>query len=577
MSDPSAWRGAARNIVSYGDEGFSRYLRGAFLAASGYDPEDLSRPVIGITDSTSDFNPCHRALPSIIANVKRGVLEAGGLPFVFPTASLGESFMSPTTMLYRNMLALETEELVRAQPMDAVILLGGCDKTVPAHLMAAAVSDVPAIIDVVGSMITGSWRGERLGACTDCRRFWARYRGGELDDSEIAEVEGSLATTAGTCMVMGTASTMASLAEALGMMLPGGASPASPTGARLRHATATGRRAVELARDPVLPREILTPAAFENALHVLAAVGGSTNAIVHLLAVARRAGVALSLDDVDRVARTTPLLVDLKPSGTRYMEDFDHAGGVPVLMRALADRLDLSHVGVSGVPLAELVARTEPPAPWQDVIATPEQPIGPAGTLAVLRGSLAPDGAVLKVSAASPHLLQHTGPAVVFESPEDAAVRLDDPALDITADHVLVLRNAGPVAAGMPEAGSLPLPRRLAAAGVKDMVRVSDARMSGTSYGTVVLHCAPEAAVGGPLALVRDGDLIRLDTAGRRLDLLVDDEELARRRAALPPRALPPRGWRRLYAETVLQANLGADLAFLARHPSGPASDKGME
>ena len=569
MTDRSAPQGAARNITSYGDEGFSRYLRGAFLAAAGYDQEDLSRPIIGITDLTSDFNPCHRALPSIIENVKRGVVEAGGLPFVFPTASLGESFMSPTTMLYRNMLALETEELVRAQPMDAVVMVGGCDKTVPAQLMAAAVSDVPVIVDVVGSMITGSWRGERLGACTDCRRFWARHRAGELDKAEITEVEGSLATTAGTCMVMGTASTMASLAEALGMMLPGGATPTSPSGARLRHATATGRRAVELARDPLLPREILTPAAFENALHVLAALGGSTNAIVHLLAIARRAGVELTLDDVDRVARETPLLVDLKPSGTRYMEDFHHAGGVPVLLRALADRLDPGHVGVSGVPLAELVARTDPPAPWQDVIATPEQPIGPAGALVVLRGSLAPDGAVLKVSAASPHLLEHTGPAIVFDSPEDAAVRLDDPALDITADHVLVLRNAGPVAAGMPEAGSLPLPRRLAAAGVKDMVRVSDARMSGTSYGTVVLHCAPESAVGGPLALVRDGDLVRLDVAERRLDLLVDDVELARRRADLPPRTVPLRGWRRLHAETVLQANLGADLAFLAADVPG--------
>jgi dihydroxy-acid dehydratase len=573
MSTGDVGRGASRNITSYGDAGFSRYLRGAFLGAAGFDEQDLSRPIVGITDLTSDFNPCHRALPSIIENVKRGVLQAGGLPFVFPTASLGESFMSPTTMLYRNMLALETEELVRAQPMDAVVMLGGCDKTVPAQLMAAAVSDVPVMLDVVGAMTTGSWRGERLGACTDCRRYWARYRSGELDQTEIGEVEGSLATTAGTCMVMGTASTMASLTEALGMMLPGGATPTSPSGARLRHATQTGRRAVELARDPVLPREILTPAAFENALHVLAALGGSTNAIVHLLAVARRVGVAFSLDDVDRVARQTPLLVDLKPSGTRYMEDFHSAGGVPVLLRALQDRLDLTHVGVSGRPLRELVGRTDPPAAWQDVIGTLDRPVGAAGALAVLRGSLAPDGAVLKVAAASPQLLQHTGPAVVFDSPEDAAARLDDPALDITADHVLVLRNAGPVACGMPEAGSLPIPRRLAAAGVKDMVRVSDARMSGTSYGTVVLHCAPEAAVGGPLALVRDGDLVCLDVAGRRIDLLVDEDELVRRRGSVGRASLPARGWPRLYAETVLQANLGADLAFLtAAGPDDPGA-----
>jgi dihydroxy-acid dehydratase len=422
-------------------------------------------------------------------------------------------------------------------------------------------------------MTTGSWRGERLGACTDCRRYWARYRSGELDQTEIGEVEGSLATTAGTCMVMGTASTMASLTEALGMMLPGGATPTSPSGARLRHATQTGRRAVELARDPVLPREILTPAAFENTLHVLAALGGSTNAIVHLLAVARRVGVAFSLDDVDRVARQTPLLVDLKPSGTRYMEDFHNAGGVPVLLRALQDRLDLTHVGVSGRPLRDLVGSTDPPAAWQDVIGTLDSPVGAAGALVVLRGSLAPDGAVLKVAAASPRLLQHTGPAVVFDSPEDAAARLDDPTLDITAGHVLVLRNAGPVACGMPEAGSLPIPRRLAAAGVKDMVRVSDARMSGTSYGTVVLHCAPEAAVGGPLALVRDGDLVCLDVAGRRIDLLVDEDELARRRGSVGRASLPARGWARLYAETVLQANLGADLAFLtAAGPDDPGA-----
>jgi len=556
--------GITRNITSYGDEGFSRYLRGAFLSAAGYDEQDLSRPVVGITNLASDYNPCHRAMPELIENVKRGILEAGGLPFVFPTTSLGETFLSPTAMLYRNMLALETEELVRAQPMDAVVMLGGCDKTVPAQLMAAASSEVPVILDVVGSMTTGSWRGERLGACTDCRRFWARYRAGELDDDEIRDVGGSLATTAGTCMVMGTASTMASLTEALGMMLPGGATPPAPSGQRLRHATETGRRAVELARSPILPKQILTKPAFENALHVLSALGGSTNAVVHLLAVARRAGVRLTLDDVDRVARQTPLLVDLKPSGTGYMEDFHHAGGVPVLLRALEDRLDLDCVGVSGEPLRTLLARSSYPAGWQKVIHPLDRPLGDTGALAVLTGSLAPDGAVIKASAATPELLSHVGPALVFDSAEEAAHRLDDPDLDVTPDHVLVLRNSGPVAAGMPEAGSLPIPRRLAAAGVKDMVRVSDARMSGTSYGTVVLHCCPESAVGGPLALVRDGDLIRLDVPARRLDLLVSAEELDARRAHFRKPPLPRRGWRRLYAQTVLQANLGADLAFLS-------------
>jgi len=555
--------GISRDLSSYGDSGFSRYLRKAFLSAAGYGGEELSRPVVGITDLRSDYNPCHRQMGELLENVKRGVLSGGGLPLVFPTASLGESLLSPTSMLYRNLLAMETEELVRAQPMDAVVMLGGCDKTVPAQLMAAAVCDVPVVIDVVGPMLTNTWRGQRLGACTDCRRFWAQYRAGDLSELEIEDIEGSLATTAGTCMVMGTASTMASVTEALGMMLPGGATPPSPTGERLRHGTATGRRAVELARDPLLPREVLTRPAFENALRVLSALGGSTNAVVHLLAVARRAGIRLELDDFDRVSRETPLLVDLKPSGDGYMEDFHRAGGMPVLLKVLEPVLDTSHVGVSGVPLREQLREVGPPASWQRVIRPWDDPVGDCGALAVLRGSLAPDGAVIKVSAASPDLLVHEGPALVFDSPEDAARRLDDPDLDVTAEHVLVLRNAGPVASGMPEAGSLPLPRKLAEKGVRDMVRISDARMSGTSYGTVVLHCCPESALGGPLSLVRDGDRVRLDVPGRRVDLLVKHEELVRRAAAWQPPELPARGWRRLHAQTVLPASLGADLDFL--------------
>jgi len=555
--------GVRRNLTSYGDAGFSRYLRGAFLAGAGFDAEDLTRPVIGIANLTSDYNPCHRLMPGLVDNVRRGVTEAGGLPFVFPTISLGESFLSPTSMLFRNLLAIDTEELIRAQPMDAVVLLGGCDKTVPAQLMAAASSDVPVILEVVGPMLSGSWQGEQLGACTDCRRFWSRHRAGEIGDEDIGEVERQLVNTAGTCMVMGTASTMASLTETLGMMLPGGATPPAPTGSRLRHATATGRRAVELALDPLLPRDILTPAAFGNALRVLAALGGSTNAVIHLLAIARRAKVDLPLEEFDRVAQTIPLLVDLKPSGGGYMQDFHNAGGVPVLLKALADELDLSHVGVSGQSLDDQLASVEPPPEWQDIIHPLGDPLGPSGALAVLHGSLAPDGAVIKVSAASPHLLQHEGPALVFDSPEDAASRLDDPDLDVTADHVLVLRNAGPIAAGMPEAGSLPIPRLLAEAGVRDMVRVSDARMSGTSYGTVVLHCSPESAAGGALAVVQDGDLIRLDVLNRQIDLVVDDAEITRRRARWAPPELPERGWRRLYAENVLQAHEGADLKFL--------------
>jgi dihydroxy-acid dehydratase len=550
-------------LTSYGDDGFSRFLRGAFLAAAGFDGDDLARPMIGITDLRSDYNPCHRAMPELVESIKRGVLEAGGLPMVFPTMSLGETLLSPTSMLFRNLLAMETEELISSQPMDAVVLVGGCDKTVPAQLMAAASSDIPVILEVTGPMLTNSWRGERVGACTDCRRMWARHRAGEIGAVDIAEVEGSLATTAGTCMVMGTASTMACMAEALGMMLPGGATPPSPAGGRLRHGTATGRRAVVLAAEGRAPRTILTRSAFVNALTVLAALGGSTNAVVHLLAIARRAAVDLSLGDFDRISAVVPLLVDLKPSGAGYMEDFDRAGGLPVLLKELESLLDLDETGVSGVSLREAVSRTKPAQPWQSTIRSLDEPLGPSGALAVLTGSLAPDGAVIKVSAASSHLLQHTGPALVFEGATDAALRLDDATLSVTAEHVLVLRNSGPVGAGMPEAGSLPIPRKLAERGVTDMVRVSDARMSGTSYGTVVLHCAPESAVGGPLGLVRDGDLIQLDVAGRRIDLLVAEEVLEARRAEFVPTEPPRRGWRRLYVERVLQANLGADLDFM--------------
>jgi len=556
-------RGPMRGVTSYGDVGFSRFLRGAFLAGAGYDKEDLARPLIGIADLTSDYNPCHRGMPAIVEHVKRGVLEAGGLPMVFPSMSLGETFLSPTAMLFRNLLAMETEELIRAQPMDAAVLIGGCDKTVPAQMMAAASSDVPVLLEVTGPMLTNTYEGQRLGACTDCRRMWSRHRAGEIDDDQIDRIEGALATTSGTCMVMGTASTMACMAEVLGCLLPGGATPPSPTGDRLRHAVATGRQAVSLAVTPVLASDVMTPAAFRNALTVLAAVGGSTNAVVHLLAIARRARVPLTLDTFDEMSQRVPLLLDLKPSGQGYMEDFHRAGGLPRLMQELSGLLDLTHVGLSGRPLSGMLATASTPKDPNQTIRTLAAPLGSTGALAVLRGSLAPDGAVIKASAATRALMQHTGPAMVFESAEDAAQRLDDPHLEVTADHVLVLRGSGPVGAGMPEAGSLPIPRKLASEGVTDMVRVSDARMSGTSYGTVVLHCAPESAVGGPLALVRDGDLIRLDVQGRRLDLLVDDDELARRHTHFRAPPPPERGWRRLYAMSVTQANEGADLEFL--------------
>jgi dihydroxy-acid dehydratase len=560
-SDP---RGIERGLTGYGDPAFSRYLRHAFLRSAGYDADDLRRPVVGIGHTCSDYTPCHRQMPELVEAVRRGVLEAGGLPMVFPITSLGEPLLSPTSMLYRNLAAMETEEMITAQPMDAVVLLGGCDKTVPAQLMAAISADVPALLVVTGPMLTGSWRGERLGACTDCRRLWARHRAGELDADEIDEVEGALCPTAGTCMVMGTASTMALVVEALGLMLPGGATAPAATGERLRHAVASGRRAVALARQELRPSQVLSPGSFTNAITVLGAVGGSTNAVIHLLAAAGRAGVELDLDDFDRICRRVPLLVDCKPTGSGYMEDVHRAGGLPALLKSLEPLLDPSAIRCDGLAVGEAVRGAAGPQPWQHTIGGLDQPVGSAGALAVLRGSLAPEGAVLKVAAATPDLLHHRGPALVFDSPDDVERRIDDPDLPVTPETVLVLRNAGPRAAGMPEAGSFPIPRRLAQRGVRDMVRISDARMSGTAYGTVVLHCAPEAAAGGPLALVRDGDVIELDTEARRLDLLVAETELqARRRSTAPPRPPAERGWRRLFLEHVEGANLGADLDFL--------------
>lgn len=562
ITAPDPVGGFDRRLTSYGDPGLSKFLRRAFLASAGLDAEDLAKPVIGICNTGSDYTTCHRDMPALLDAVRRGVLEAGGLPFQFTAMSLGEILMNPTTMMFRNLMAMEVEEQITAQPMDAVVLLGGCDKTVPAQLMAAASADLPAISLVVGPMMTGNWRGERLGACTDCRRMWADFRGDLLDDGEIAEINAELCPTAGTCMVMGTASTMGALLEALGMTLPRAGTAPAVSAERLRLGVATGRRAVRLAAEDLRPSRIMTRDAFHNALVVLAAVSGSTNAIIHLTAIARRLGITLTLDDFHDAARRTPVLVDCKPAGGRYLPDFHAAGGMPALLGELAPRLRLDAMTVTGRPLGEQVESGAPR--WQDVIRTLDAPLKPAGALIALRGSLFPDGAVIKASAASPGLLRHRGRAVVFESLADVEARLDDPGLEISAEDVLVLRNIGPAAAGMPEAGAIPIPRKLARAGVRDMVRISDGRMSGTAYGTVVLHGAPEAARGGPIALVRDGDLIELDVPAGRVDLLVPEDELARRRAELGPPAPPPaRGWRRLYAERVLQADQGADLDFL--------------
>ena len=565
---PTEPAGVDRGPTSYGDPGFSRYLRRAFLASAGLDTEDVERPIIGIVDTGSDYTTCHRQAPELVAAVKRGVLEAGGLPMVFPTMSLGEILLSPTSMLFRNLMAMETEEMIRAQPMDAVVLIGGCDKTIPAQLMGSISADRPAIVLPVGAMMTGSYQGEQLGACTDCRRFWAEHRSGSLDEEGVTEVRESLCPTAGTCMVMGTASSMASINETLGMGVLGSASPPSVTGDRHRAAVRSGRTAVAAAVARRRPSTFLTLESFENAITVLVALSGSTNAIVHLLAVAGRAEVPLQLTDFSRIAARVPLLVDCKPAGVGYMQDFHNAGGLPTLLKELEPLLHLDAMTVDGRTMGECLADVAPPQPWQTTIRTLEEPLGDTGSLAVVSGSLAPDGAIIKPAATDGRLLSHRGPALVVDGPDDAASRLDDPDLQVTPDHVLVMRNAGPIAAGMPEAGSMPIPRVLAAQGVKDMVRVSDARMSGTAYGTVVLHVSPESAAGGPLALVEDGDEIELDARAGRLELHVDEAELERRRAQLVPRELPERGWRRLYADRVMPAHLGADLDFLVGRTS---------
>ena len=562
--------GLRRGLTHYGDPDFALYLRRSFARSMGYGEAMLERPVVGICNTASGFNNCHRLLPELIEAVKRGVLAAGGLPLEFPTISLGEPFLSPTSLMFRNLMSMDVEEMIRAQPMDAVVLVGGCDKTVPALLMGALSADKPAILVVAGPMMTGRYREARLGACTDCRRFWAEYRGGRIDEPEIRRIETRLATTAGTCPVMGTASTMACLAETLGMMLPGTATIPAVHADRLRAGEASGVRAVALAREAgPTPRQIVTPAAVENALRVLLAIGGSTNGILHLTAIAGRADVEVSLDRFNELSDHTPVLVDLKPTGPHYMEDLFAGGGLGAVLRELAPALHLDAPLVTGETLG---ARLESEPDWVDrsVVRSIEEPIHPQGGLVALFGSLAPGGAILKRSAADARLFEHEGRAVVFESLEDLAARIDDPDLEVTPADVLVLQNAGPKSGtGMPEAGYLPIPAKLARSGVKDMIRISDARMSGTAFGTIVLHVTPEAAVGGPLGLVRSGDRIRLSVRERCLDLLIGEEELGRRRAALPP--VPPspeRGYARLYHRHVLPADRGCDFDFLRASPT---------
>jgi dihydroxy-acid dehydratase len=563
MTDRGA--GLEHGLTNYGDRDFSLYLRRSFAQSMGYSRAMLGKPVVGIANTASGFNNCHRHFPELLEAIKRGVLAAGALPIEFPTVSLGEVFLSPTSLKFRNLMSMDTEEMIGAQPMDAVVLMGGCDKTVPAQLMGAVSAGRPAIMLVAGPMMTGRHKGERLGACTDCRRFWARYRAGEVDKEEISTVEGRLAVTAGTCAVMGTASTMACIVEALGLILPGTAAIPAVHADRLRAAEATGAAAVRLIGSSLTPDRLVNAKSVENALRVLLALGGSTNAIIHLTAIAGRAGVKVTLEQLNRLSDETPVLVNLKPVGNGYMEDFFAAGGMGALLRELKPLLHLDCMTVTGETLDERLAAPADPFVDRTIIAEREKPFEPQGGLVALFGNLAPKGAILKRSAADAKLFEHEGKAVVFSSLADLAARIDDPALDVEPQDILVLQNAGPNAPeAMPEAGYLPIPKKLAQKGIKDMVRISDARMSGTAFGTIVLHVTPDSASGGLLGLVRNGDRIRLSVKARQIELLVDEAELKQRAAA--PRAAaekPARGYAKLYAQEVLGADEGCDFKFL--------------
>ena len=566
MTNKDAENGFLQGLQSYGDRDFSIYMRRAFARSQGWSFEELGRPIIGIAFTHSRFNPCHRHFPELLDAVKRGVASAGGTAMEFPTTSLHESTLAPNSMKFRNLMAMDTEEMIRAQPMDGVILMGGCDKTVPAQLMGAVSAGKPAIQLIGGPQTTGRYRDDRVGACTDCRKFWMKFRAGEIGEQEISDVEGKLVTTAGTCAVMGTASTMAAIAESLGMTLPGTAAIPAVHADRLRAGEASGQEIVRLIKRGDVPDKIITEHAVENALRVLLAIGGSTNGVIHLAAIAGRAGIKVDLNRLNELSDTTPVLTAVKPVGdTYYMEDFFAAGGIGAVLRELKPLLHLDCKTITGETLGERLAQEERAYVDRRVIKSAAEPVEPQGGLVALFGSLAPDGCIIKRSAADPSLFERQGRAMVFSSLDDLANRIDAPDLDVTADDFLILQNAGPRSDyAMPEAGFLPIPKKLLAQGVKDMVRISDARMSGTAYGTIVLHVAPEAAIGGPIALVRNGDQIRISVKNATLDLLVDEVELNKRREAISLSKVPAssRGYDRLFRENVLQAPEGCDFGF---------------
>ena len=540
------------------------WLRRAAFKAQGFTEESYQgKPIIGICNSWSELTHCNAHLRDLADAVKRGVWQAGGFPLELPVMSLGEYNMRPTTMLYRNLMSMEVEESIRANPLDGAVLLGGCDKTTPALLMGAASADVPAILVTGGPQLKTNWRGEELGTCTDCRRYHQELRAGRITEDDWAELQDGILRSPGHCMVMGTASTMAAMGEALGVALPGNADIPAPDSRRARLAESAGRRIVAMVDDDLRPSKLLTGRSFANAVRTLHAIGGSTNAVIHLTAIAGRLGMNLPVETFDELSRTTPLILDLKPSGRFVMEDLFNAGGVPAVLKELGSLLHLDTPTVTGKSLGENIASAR--VYNREVVRTAAQPLDSEGGLSALRGSLAPDGALIRQSSASPDLLQHRGRAVVFEDHDDMEARIDDPGLDVRQDDVLVLRNSGPIGApGMPEWGFLPLPKKLLEKGVRDIVRLSDARMSGTAFGTVVVHITPESAAGGPLAAVRNGDTISLDVPARRLDLLVDESEVRRRLSeAPPPTRHYERGYGWMFTRHVLQANEGCDFDFL--------------
>ena len=554
--------GMKKNLTNYGDKGFSIFLRKAFIKGLGYSDEMLDKKIIGITNTFSDYNPCHGNVPDLIKSVKTGILSNGAIPLEFPTISIHESFANPTSMYLRNLMSIDTEEMLRAQPMDACVLIGGCDKTVPAQIMGGISADIPIIQLVTGPMLTGSFRGERVGACTDCRRFWASYRAEELNNEDIEEVNNQLVPTVGTCGVMGTASTMAIITEALGLMVPNSACAPAVSADRKRIAENTGKIAVKIANENLKPSSFLSKKNFLNALMVLSSIGGSTNGLVHLTAMAGRLGIKIDLGEFDNLTKNLPMIVDLKSSGSGYMEDLYKAGGSQRIFYELRDFLYLDAKSVNGTSIGDDIKGS---AKWsQDIITNKSNPIFNAGSIAVLKGSLAPNSAIIKQSAASENLLIHEGKAVVFEGLEDLANRIDTDDLDVTKDDVLVLKSIGPKGGpGMPEAGLIPIPKKLARQGVKDMVRISDGRMSGTASGTIVLHVTPESYENGPLAIVQDGDLIKLDVPNRRIDLKISEKEIAKRIKKKEKMSIKRRGYNKIYMEHVTQADKGVDFDFL--------------